>query len=208
MRRSRRKRNNKAKKVFINTILIGSILVIITCIITEKLGENHSKGNNYLAEKLSQEGKSDNQVIEEITEYPKEKIDNIFNGYEVCAKLEIPKISLKTNVLREYSKKALSICVTRFWGVKPNTLGNFCIAGHNTKSKNMFYNLKNLKIGDTIFLTDHEVGKVEYEVFKIYKVSPNNTDCLDPLTKYEREITLITCTNDAQKRLIIKAREV
>ncbi len=207
MRRRRRKKNI-AKKVFINTILMGSILIIMTCIFTEKLGENHYKGNNYLAEKLSLEGESNTQEIEDVLEYPKEYIDNNFNGYEVCAKLEIPKISLTTNVLSEYSKKALSICVTRFWGVKPNTVGNFCIAGHNTKSKNMFYNLKNLKIGDTIFLTDHEVGKVEYEVFKIYKVSPNNTDCLDPLTKYEKEITLITCTNDAQKRLIIKGREV
>lgn len=204
----RRRKKNKAKKLFINTILIGSILIIITCIITEKLGENHSKGSNYLAEKLSLEGKYTNQTIEDISEYPKEKIDSTYGGYEVCSKLEIPKISLKTNVLSKYSKKALSLCVTKFWGVEPNTIGNFCIAGHNTKSKNMFYNLKELEIGDNLFLADRKIGKVEYEVFKIYKVSPNDTSCLDPLTKYEKEITLITCTNDAQKRLIVKAREI
>ena len=207
MRRKRR-RQNRAKKVFINTILFGAILIIMTCIITEKFGENQIRENNYLAEKLTQESKIYNEIKEEIPEYPKEKIDLTFKGYYVCAKLEIPKISLTTNDLEEYSKKALSVCVTKFWGVEPNKIGNFCIAGHNTQNKNMFYNLRKLKVGDTIFLTDKEIGKVEYEVFKIYRVSPDNTDCLDPLTKYEREITLITCTNDAQKRLIIKAREV
>lgn len=208
MRGKRIKRRNRAKKVFINTILFGSTLVIMTCIITEKLGENQIKENNYLAEKLSLEGEIYNDIREEIPEYPKEEIDLTFKGYPVCAKLEIPKISLITDILEEYSKKALSVCVTKFWGVEPNTIGNFCIAGHNTQSKNMFYNLRKLKIGDTIFLTDRKVGKVEYEVFKIYRVSPSNTSCLDPLTKYEKEITLITCTNDAQKRLIIKAREI
>ena len=141
-------------------------------------------------------------------EYPKVAIASTYKGYDVCAELEIPSISLVTNVLKNYSNSALNVSVTKFWGVEPNQIGNFCVAGHNFKNKNMFRNLKKLNIGDRLFVTDEKIGKVEYEIFDIYKVFPEDTSCLTPITNNEREVTLITCTTDSKQRIIVKAKEI
>ena len=95
----------------------------------------------------------------------------------------------------------------RFWGAKPNTSGNFCIAGHNFKNKNMFHNLKNLSVGDNLLVIDNLVGKVEYEIYNVYKVLPEDVSCLSQETNGRKEVTLITCTNDSKERIIVKAKE-
>lgn len=137
-----------------------------------------------------------------------EKIDVNYKGYDVVARLEIPKINLKTNVLKDFSKESLNVSVTKFWGPNPNDIGNFCIAGHNFKNKNMFSKLKKIEIGDRIFLHDNTNGKLEYEVYEIFIVLPNDVSCLSQNTEGMREVTLITCTNDSKKRIIVKSREV
>lgn len=196
------------KKYIINSILIGSILSIFLCIIIEKYRDNNINNNIYNTEKLGTQENLINIINideEEIKQYPKEEIEDTYKGYEVCAKLDIPSIELEVNILSAYSKKALEISATKFWGVNPNEKGNFCIAGHNKKS--MFYNIKKLEIGDTFFITDRDIGKVEYEIFDIYKVSPEDVSCLEAITDNIREVTLITCTNDSKSRFIIKAME-
>lgn len=206
-------KRKKITKYIINTILIGTILGIFICIVIEKIGDNSINESAYKSGKLSllyednntiQENIDDKNIIEE-KQYPKEEILDTYKGYKVCAKLEIPVISLKANILSNYSVKALKVSATKFWGVKPNQNGNFCVAGHNTKS--MFSNIKKLNIGDTLFITDKEVGKVEYEIFNIDKVIPKDVNCLNPVNDNEKEVTLITCTNDSKKRVIIKAKE-
>lgn len=82
------------------------------------------------------------------------------------------------------------------------------MAGHNFKNRNMFRNLRKLNVGDRLFVTDEKIGKVEYEVFDIYRVFPEDTSCLIPFVAEEREVTLITCTTDSKQRIIVKAKEV
>lgn len=198
-------KSKKRMKYIVNTILICGIFATLICILIVKIGDNNIDENNYNEEKLSSNINEDLIIEDIVKNYPKEEVLDTYKGYKVCAKLEIPSIPLKANILSNYSKKALKVSCTKFWGVNPNENGNFCIAGHNTKS--MFSGIKKLELGDTLFITDNDIGKVEYEIFNIDKVSPNNVDCLDPITKNEKEVTLITCTNDSTKRVIIKARE-
>ena len=72
----------------------------------------------------------------------------------------------------------------------------------------MFHNLKKLKIGDKLFISDNKIGKVEYKIYDLYKVGPEDTSCLSQNTNNEKEVTLITCTHDSKKRIIVKAKEV
>ena len=72
----------------------------------------------------------------------------------------------------------------------------------------MFHNLKKLEIGDKIFLKDNNIGTVEYEIYNKYIVDPENVSCLSQDTNGSKEVTLITCTSNSKKRIIIKAREV
>ena len=155
---------------------------------------------------------NENEIVTEIQkptkQYEKEDIITEYKGYTVSSKLTIPAISLETYILQNYSVNALRVPVTKFWGVDANQIGNFCVAGHNFKNKNMFSNLKKLNIGDRLFISDNEIGKIEYEIYDKFIVFPHETDCLNPETNGKREVTLITCTIDSKQRIIIKAREV
>lgn len=152
--------------------------------------------------------KETNETTKQTTKkYPKEKVIDEYKGYTVAAKLEIPKIQLETYILQNYSIEALNISVTKFWGANPNEIGNFCVAGHNFQNKNMFRNLKNLQTGDRLFISDNKIGRIEYEIYDIYKVEPDDVSCLTQETGGRREVTLITCTNDSKQRIIVKARE-
>ena len=127
-----------------------------------------------------------------------------YQGYKVEAKLEIPKISLETYILKEFSSNALNVSVTKFWGADANSVGNLCVAGHNFRNTNMFHDLKKLNIGDKLYITNNTMGKIEYQ---IDIVLPKNVDCLDQETNGTKQVTLITCTNDSEKRIIVKAKE-
>lgn len=127
-------------------------------------------------------------------------------GYKVDGILEIPKIGLKTYVFKEYSENAMNICPTKLWGPKPNSNGNYSIIGHNYQKENMFNNLIDLGLGDEIFLIDSDNGKNKYIVYDIYKVKENNVEPIKQNSKNNIELTLITCVNYTNNRLIIKAQ--
>lgn len=149
--------------------------------------------------------------IEEKKEEAKNKTKVVatqYKGYKVTANLQIEKLKIDTCVLEDYTKNAMEVCVTKFFGPNPNEIGNFCITGHNYITKNMFGYLYTLKNGDVLTLTDNENGTVRYKIYDKYKVNPSQTYGLSQRTNGKREVTLITCCNYSNERLIIKAREV
>ena len=137
-----------------------------------------------------------------------EYIEKEYKGYKVSSKLYIPKINLETYVLEKCDTNSLLISVGKFFGGEPNKIGNYCIAGHNYGTNNMFQNLRKLDINDEIYLTDTTSQKMKYIIYDIYKVTPKMTQCLSQKTNQKTELTLITCTLDSEKRIIIKARTV
>ena len=72
----------------------------------------------------------------------------------------------------------------------------------------MFHNLRKLESGNRLSISDASIGKVEYEIYDIYMVQPEDVRCLSQETNGKREVTLITCTTDSEKRIIVKAKEV
>lgn len=204
---SRKERRKIKEKRVINTFFIIAIFVVFFYIAVEVYKEKkQEKENNYQVKRLFIDEYENNSDEIEKEKYPKEKIDEIYKGYDVLAKLEIPKINLETYVIN-FSESALNVSVTKFWGKKPNEVGNFCVAGHNFKNKNMFHNLKKLEVGDKVILKDNDIGCVEYEIYNIYTVVPEDVSCLSQNTDGRKEVTLITCTNDSKRRIIIKSRE-
>jgi len=141
--------------------------------------------------------------IEAYTNIPKQ-----LHGYEVVGRLQIPKIKLDTYILSETNKNTLNVSVTKLCGPKVNGVGNFCITGHNYINDKMFSKLKKIENNDKILVTDIYDNEVEYVVYDTYKIKPDEVECLSQETEGEREITLITCTTGALKRLIVKAIEV
>ena len=226
---------DRKKYIFILTFIIA-VLIVLIILINKVNFKKVNIANNDIerriettlvntknAEKEEMSKENSEQKSAETIETEKEKENNVDNnkskdieneeviseykGYPVIAKLEIPKIELETYVISEYSEKALGVSVTKFYGGNPNEVGNFCIAGHNYITKNMFHDIKKLSNKDEIILTDLKGNSIEYEVYLIETVEPTETKCLSQKTNGRVELTLITCTTDSSKRIIVKAVE-
>ena len=162
--------------------------------------------------RLVEENFQNNIEVEKTTKTTaivKEKvnIEDTYLGFDVSAKLIIPKINLETYILKDYQEEGMKVCASKFWGPDPNEIGNFCIAGHNYEKENMFNHLIDLEIGDELYLLDNKNGKVEYKIYDIYKVKPENVKPISQQTNGKRIVTLITCVNYSQNRLIVQAVE-
>ena len=209
--------------------LIFAILAIILCIIifivanqciveeeTNKVDEqrqtsfvsiNNVKTRNGMQEENTM-SEEQNTMQDTSIQQTENDILTTYKGYPVIAKLEIPKINLETYVISEYSNQALGVSVTKFYGGNPNEVGNFCIAGHNYVTKNMFHDLKKLSIGDTFTLIDNNQQEGIYKIYLVETVEPDETQCLSQKTDGRIEVTLITCTTDSSKRIIVKAVKI
>ena len=206
------------KKIWILIIILISIFFVIVIIsnILNKIIKNSnekdfetirtaSDNENNITTNTREDLQLDKQEIKDNQQTLEPVIMSYYKGYPVIAKLEIPKIHLETEVLKDYSDEALKVSVTKFYKGNPNQIGNFCIAGHNYITSNMFHYLKDLEIGDKIYLTDAIFGKTEYEIYDKDIVNPKDISCLSQETDGKIELTLITCTTDSKNRIIIKA---
>ena len=63
-------------------------------------------------------------------------------------------------------------------------------------------------VGDVIEIADLSGRKIKYSVYEKYTVVPQDTSCTDQNTNGKKIVTLITCTNDNKKRVIVHAREI
>lgn len=206
----------KAKVIKIKTPLIFSsittiiffICVFTICIdqidlLSFETKEVTSKVQNLIIENTNIQIKNNinKSLLKEYENFPKE-----YKGYQTVGKIKIPKLEIEKYILAETTEESLKVAVTKIYGPKANEIGNFCISGHNYVQT--FGRLKELEIGDKILITDTYNREITYQVYKMYKVSPTDTSCLNQETNGEREITLITCTLGAIKRNIVKAIEI
>lgn len=189
------------KNIIVILILLIAIIFFISSLIHKKktIGEIIQVNSKVI------EGVEHNKEVEYIpTKILPEEID----GFKVIGKLEIPKINLNTYILSDTSEKTLKTSVTKLCGPNINEAGNLCIIGHNYNKKTMFGNLKKLEKDDMAILTNPYGQKVEYIVYDTYKILPDEVGCLNQETYGDRELTLITCTTGAIKRLVVKLTEI
>ena len=142
----------------------------------------------------------DNEEIEEpetITQEPStvEYTTQAGINYTVEAIIRIPRLEINYPVISETSEELLKISINKYWGPAPNEVGNYCVVGHNYKSKKMFGRLSEVVSGDIVELEDVNGNVVKYSVYDKYTVNPTDTACTSQLTNGRREVTLITCTN-------------
>ena len=129
-------------------------------------------------------------------------------NYTVEAIIRLPRLEINYPVISETSEELLKISINKYWGPKPNEVGNYCVVGHNYKSKKMFGRLSEVVSGDIVELEGMDGTIVKYSVYDKYTVDPTNTACTSQLTNGRKEVTLITCTNYGKQRLVVKAREI
>lgn len=128
--------------------------------------------------------------------------------YSTVATITIPSLDLSYPVLSETSDKLLKVSPCKFWGPNPNEVGNFCVVGHNYRNTKFFSKVPDLAIGDTIKLTDMSGKTLTYKIYDKYTVDPTDVRCTSQLTNGKKEVTLITCTDDSQQRVVIKTTQI
>lgn len=128
------------------------------------------------------------------------KIDDEYIGYIEIERLGIKRL-IKEGITSEVLDNNFVGYVTRS---KPiNEIGNTVLAGHSINI--VFAKLHSLKIEDTIIITTYDKS-YKYKVSKKYETSPDDVSIYN--SGAVKELTLITCTNNNSKRLIIKAEYV
>lgn len=131
-----------------------------------------------------------------------------YKGFPVVGTIQIPAINLKYPILGKNTKKSLETSVVLMYTTNGlNEVGNSVIIGHNYRNGTMFSNVKKLKSGDIIYITDTLGRKVKYTVYDIYRTSGNDGKYLTRNTNGKKEISLSTCTDDSKARTIVLAKE-
>ena len=188
---------------FMIIILVLALVIVLAMIIVKY-------GNNYKNEKeVSATLETIEQQLEEKSpEDEEELLDVEYKGYKIEGIIEIPKIDIKYPIINQTNEETMKLSITKFWGPEANEIGNYTVAGHNNKDGTMFGKTKYLEIGDTIKLTNLKNETIEYKVFKMYSIDPDDVSIVNSVDPNTREITLITCTNGHKNRLITKARQI
>lgn len=129
------------------------------------------------------------------------------SSFSVIGLIEISKINISYPILSNINDNLLKIAPCRFYGPLPNEVGNLCIAGHNYKNSKFFSKLKNLKKDDIIKITDLSGKTVEYSIYNKFETNYEDTSCINQNTNNKKEITLVTCNTNKEKRTVVKAKE-
>jgi len=184
-------------------VLIVALIVVVAMIVIRY-------GGNYLNEK--EVSSSLETIEEELNKEETQQSESLpeleFKGYKIEGIIEIPKINIKYPIIDHTNEETMKVSITKFWGPQANEIGNYTVAGHNNKDGTMFGKTKYLQIGDKIKLTNLKNETIEYEIFKIYSIDPDDVSCVESVENGTREITLITCTNGHKNRLVTKARQI
>ncbi len=130
--------------------------------------------------------------------------NNSYTKKFIIGEIEIPSLKISYPVFSKLDDESLKVAPCIFNGKMPPESGNLCIAGHNYNNNKFFSSISQLKKGDTIILYDTGHHKYVYSVFANYEVK---TDDLSPISSisFQHELTLVTCNNFNNHRIIIKA---
>ncbi len=118
------------------------------------------------------------------------------------AVLDIPSQSIRGQIVEGTDDETLKNYIGKFVGsAEPGQIGNFSVAAHNNIYTEIFRDLHKVQIGDKVRIVT-KTHEYIYTVTSTETVDPSRTDVLKGGTK--REITMITCTQAATKRIVVK----
>ena len=115
----------------------------------------------------------------------------------------IDKLDIEYTVFNNYNEELLKISPCKFFGKKLIEKGNICIAAHNYSDNRFFGRLNELKEKDLIKMIDIEGREYNYIIYDKYETDDEDFSILKSNKEYE--LTLLTCNNSNEKRIIIKA---
>lgn len=192
---------------------------ILSNMTTEKDNTIVNSYKNALVVKITQDISEEIEEIDKTDDKPTNKLQMATatstytapNGkkYESVGIVTIPKLNITYPILSKTTYALMKISACKFHGANPNEVGNLCIIAHNYRKKGVFFSdVLKLVIGDIVEIQDLSQKTIKYEVYDVHTVLPDNVDDTTQKTNGRREVTLITCTNDSQQRVIVRCKEI
>lgn len=122
--------------------------------------------------------------------------------------VRIPSVNLEVPILEGTGMSQLEVGAGHFTGsCEMGEKGNYCLAGHSSSRYACVFNsLSDVNFGDEIRLSDGNGSEYTYYVTQMFVVDPEDVYVLDA-TKNER-VTLITCTDNATRRLCVIGEKI
>ena len=174
----------------------NALIVKITQDITEQLERDENNGQKF-----------ENQTPQIATATSTYTAPN-GKKYETVGVVKIPKINITYPILSKTTDALLKVAPCKFHGASPNEVGNLCIIAHNYKRKGVFFSdVPDLVVGDIVEIQDLSQRVVQYEVYDIHTVMPDNVSDTTQKTNGRKEVTLITCTDSTEQRVIVRCKE-
>ena len=190
------------KVIFIISIITMLVLTSFYMYNTYKLKKNEKISNrlsyNYHTLKLYN-GNNYNT-------YSKFPNASSYSQNSIIGEIKIPTLEISYPIFSILDDETLRVSPCIFYGKFPPDTGNLCIAGHNYNNNQFFSLIYKLKKEDKIYIYDLNNHEYVYSVFANYEVK---TDDLSPIYLYNKnecELTLVTCNNLNNNRIIIKAK--
>ena len=209
----------KKIKIIIEIILIVSILILAGMIAYDYYDMEETKKDtgsmiNEIDEIIVANKESDESHLKNNTDdsnvNTKEKKDEKktarVSGCVVYGKIRIDKIGIEYPIIEYASENSLWKSICKISSNDINGKGNLCLAGHNMRNFSMFGNLRKVDIGDTIVITNLNGEEYVYKVYEKTYVNPDQTEVLKDTD--EAIVTLVTCNDASNKRLIVKGISV
>ena len=141
---------------------------------------------------------------------PSYGIGTYYKGYKVIGTISIPKLNIQYPIFNVDNTATLRVGTAAIYPGDAehilNKAGNVVIAGHNYRNSRMFSKLNTLQNGDSIYITNVLGTKLEYKVYNNYTADVNDFEYATRDIGDSIEISLTTCTNNAQTRTVIWAK--
>ncbi|WP_142415556.1 class D sortase [Hathewaya massiliensis] len=192
----------KKNIISILLIILGITLILASLSIKVYSKNKESQLIDNFNSRLNAE-KNERELIEHKHGEDESNKKEVKIGDEIST-IEIPSINLKSVIVEGIGKDQLRYALGHFKDTAmPGEYGNFSVAGHSSSIyKEILNNLYKVEIGDEIILKTLK-GKFEYKITDKFVVEPTEINVLEQ-DKNKKNITIVTCTDGGEKRLIIK----
>ena len=130
--------------------------------------------------------------------------DEKSNNNNIFGTIEIPKLNIKYPIFSKLTEENLKISPCKFYGDNLEDYGNICIAGHNYDNGKFFSNIMYLNNDDVIYIYSNNL-KYTYTIYSMYEVNSNDLTPIINFNSNQKCLTLVTCNNLNNNRIIVKA---
>ncbi len=129
-------------------------------------------------------------------------------GQKLFGIIQIPKIDLTYAIVEGTSDYNIGVAIGHFSAsVAIGAEGNCALAGHRGGTSGPYFkDIDELEEGDEIIMTDMTKTEYVYTVIGSFVVEPTDTYVVKDLEKEGQYLTLVTCTQNGTKRLIVRAK--